>query len=108
MIASRSTSAPLPRLAWRWVAALCGVLVWALGLLSANPELHSSLHDDAGHTDHVCAVTLFSQGTENPTVAMDFVVAPTVTVIARLIPTDPIRVESPEDWLQPGRGPPAC
>jgi hypothetical protein len=83
-------------------------LVWVLGLLAANPQLHLSLHDDAGHADHICAVTLFSHGADNPEAAAVFIVEPTIALIARLVPADPLRVESPEDWLQPGRGPPAC
>jgi hypothetical protein len=83
-------------------------MVWLLGILAASPQLHSELHDEADHTDHVCAVTLFSQGMENPMPTATFVVEPPVLLIARLIPFEPARVESPEDWLQPGRGPPAC
>lgn len=108
MTVNRTASSALPRPALRWVAVLCGALVWVLSLLAASQQLHLSLHDDAGHADHVCAVTLFSHGTDNPEAATVFVAEPAITLLARVMPADPLRVESPADWLQPGRGPPAC
>ena len=36
-------------------------IFWAL-TLTVCPELHEWVHPDAGHEDHDCAVTLFSNG----------------------------------------------
>lgn len=82
-------------------------MVWLLGILAGSPELHASLHKDAGLADHSCAVTLFNQGAENPAPPAIFVAAPQLAIVATVAPVEPLRVESPEDWLPPGRGPPA-
>jgi hypothetical protein len=38
------------------------VFVLVLNLLAASPALHQSLHHDANHAEHQCAVTLFAHG----------------------------------------------
>ena len=81
-------------------------MVWTLGLLAASPELHARLHHDADQEGHACAVTLFSQGLDNPAVGAALPVVPSLFVVADVVPTEPQRVESPRDWLLPGRGPP--
>ncbi|MBI3885712.1 MAG: hypothetical protein HY302_08310 [Opitutae bacterium] len=90
----------------RWTALGCAVLVWALGILAASPQLHASLHRDAGQLEHSCAVTLFSHGAENSAPPVRLNVAPTLVVVGMLAPSEPLSVESVRDWLQPGRGPP--
>jgi hypothetical protein len=82
-------------------------IVWAL-TLTVCPELHEWVHPDAGHDDHDCAVTLFSNGG------------------IHLVATDLLDVGKPAQWhlvdvlhfgsqvlvaaqtarLIPGRGPP--
>lgn len=84
----------------------CAVAVWLLGLLAGSPELHAALHPEAGLAGHACAVTLFQQGTEDPAPQVFFVTAPRLVVVAPAIPAQPLGVESPENWLRPGRGPP--
>lgn len=41
-------------------------VIWALGILAYAPELHAKLHHDCCEPQHVCVITLFSQGTEEP------------------------------------------
>ncbi len=98
---ARSPSAPV-----RGVAVFCAVVVWLLTLLSGSPQLHAALHGDAARAGHVCAVTLFSQGTENPAPLILLVATPILAVLATLAPAEPRRAESPQDWLLPGRAPP--
>jgi hypothetical protein len=38
------------------------LLVAGLSFLSANQDLHLSLHDDADHEDHSCFLTLLAAG----------------------------------------------
>lgn len=95
-----------PSAVFRGLAAFCAVLVWALGLLAASPELHAALHHDADQADHVCAVTLFHQGTENPVPPLVIAPAPLLTVVALVAPVDSFRFEAPDGWLQPAQGPP--
>jgi hypothetical protein len=95
-----------PSAAFRGLAAFCAVLVWALGLLAASPELHAALHHDADQADHVCAVTLFHQGTENPVPLLVVAPEPLLTVAAIVAPVEPFRFETPDGWLQPAQGPP--
>lgn len=95
-----------PSVVFRGLAACCAVLVWALGLLAASPELHAALHHDADQADHVCAVTLFSHGTENPVPPLVIAPAPLLTVVAIVVPVEPFRFETPDGWLQPAQGPP--
>lgn len=99
-------AALLPVRMLRWVATGCAGLIWLLGLLAISPQLHAALHDDAGAADHSCAITLFSHGTEPALPDLIAVTAPPHQVECILVPAGPLLVESPEDWLQPGRGPP--
>jgi hypothetical protein len=96
----------LPRPALRWVAATCAVMVWMLGLLAASPELHARVHHDADHAGHTCAVTLFSQGLDHPELGSALAPEPALVVVAEVIPSELLQVESVMDWLRPGRGPP--
>lgn len=92
--------------ALRWLAAGCALLVWMLGLLAASPQLHGTVHDDASHAGHSCAITLFSHGVDESLGSIDFVVTPalfpTGEVVALAIePTTDAHVRLP-----PGCGPP--
>jgi len=42
-------------------SVLFAAFSWTL-LVSASPQLHGYIHDDANRTDHVCAVTLIASG----------------------------------------------
>lgn len=96
---------PLPA-TWRWLAAFCALTVGLLDLLTASTELHETLHAEAGHADHTCAVTLFSEGIENPTGAA------VITVVPGFLPAGDVCALPAAPWkdagnrLPPGRGPP--
>ena len=81
-------------------------MVWLLGLLAASPELHAAMHQDAGHEEHACAVTLFNQGVEGTSPAVDFTVAPLVLLedSPAVVATCP--AAAPRYRLLPGRAPP--
>ena len=90
----------------RWLAVFCALTVWMLGLLAASPVLHAALHADADQSEHDCAITLFSHGTDAPLTATGLVRLPATRLIAlQNAPETPL-VESPRDWQRPGRGPP--
>jgi hypothetical protein len=42
-------------------SVLFAAFSWTL-LVSASPQLHGYIHDDANRTDHVCAITLIASG----------------------------------------------
>ncbi len=84
----------------------CALSVWLLGLLAASPQLHAALHADADHTDHSCAVTLFSHGCENSLGAISLDCAP-ILFVAYETPANPgLSHPAITDRLPPGRGPP--
>jgi len=97
-----------PGYAPKWLALLCAVNVWLVGLLAASPTLHSALHADANHGEHTCAVTLFSHGIEDGSADTALLVAPLffATDEASIQPAKP--VAEPLHRLPPGRGPPSC
>jgi hypothetical protein len=82
-------------------------IVWAL-TLAVCPELHEWVHPDAGHEDHDCAVTLFSNGGVHLTATDLFDVGKP----ARWLLVDVLHFHSQvliaaqTDRLIPGRGPP--
>lgn len=97
-----------PTLTLRWVAGICALLVWMLGMLAVSPELHAAIHADADHADHSCAVTLFSHGVEGTNSSIVLIVAPAT------LPADPATIPevrlaaAPRYLLLPGRAPPLC
>jgi hypothetical protein len=97
----------MPAPALRWAAIGSALMVWMLGLLAASPQLHAALHKDAGHNEHVCAVTLFSQGVESTTPPTGFTVAPLVLLADSPVPVDLCPAAPPRYRLLPGRAPPA-
>ena len=44
------------------IATLLAGLVLLLDAMAASPALHELIHNDAGSTEHQCAVTLFAHG----------------------------------------------
>ena len=44
------------------IASLLAGLVLLLDAMAASPALHELIHNDAGSTEHQCAVTLFAHG----------------------------------------------
>ena len=97
----------MPAPALRWVALASALMVWALGLLAASPQLHAAMHKDAVQDEHVCAVTLFSQGVESTTPPTVFTVAPLVLLVDSTVPVDICPAAAARYRLLPGRGPPA-
>ena len=103
---ARPTGCGRARLVLQSMAAML-MLVLFLGLqfLSASPALHQSLHADAGHADHQCAVTAISQGQVDH--------APVALTVMPLVPTETISLSplevsfaSAPSSLLSGRGPP--
>jgi hypothetical protein len=105
---SSSIANAKPRPAFRWVAVFCALTVWVLGLAAASPQLHAALHPDADHTDHTCAVTLFSHGFEDGTGSTFPVCAPALFVEYKSTVQPASPVADVLHRLPPGRGPPSC
>lgn len=98
---------PISR-ALRGVAGLCALTVWLLGLFAASSQLHVSVHTDAGHAGHSCAITLFSQGLEDSLGCADLVVTPALFPAGEIATLPVASLTDPSDRLPPGRGPPLC
>jgi hypothetical protein len=93
--------------AHRALALGCALVVIALAIFAASPELHHKLHmgdSDAGADS--CAVVLFAAGV-SAAVAAIAVAAPTLAFAEaeRVIPVR-VYVASPRYLRQPERGPP--
>jgi hypothetical protein len=88
------------------VAVLCALTVWVLGLLAVSPQLHAAMHQDAGHEEHSCAVTLFSQGVEGTNPSIDFAITPLVLLADSPVSVEACPAAAPRYWLLPGRAPP--
>jgi len=90
----------------RAVALLLAVIVLGLATLATSPVVHEWLHPDSHDRDHVCAVTLYAQGTTVPLTAIG------VPLIAwRQVDMAAFRGETyvhsaPGYLLPPGCGPP--
>ena len=117
---------PRPAPIARAVAALAAVLLMALTILAASPELHERLHGHAlaataaahqgsGHSangaaaddEDGCIVTLFSQGVVLPVALLALVVA-SLAPHARNFPLfERIAPESPRYLQLPAQGPPS-
>ena len=90
----------------RAVALLLAVMVLGLATLVTSPIAHAWLHPDAHDHDHVCAVTLYAQGT---TVPLTVVTVP--SIVWRQVDGTALRSEmcvrpAPDYLLPPGCGPP--
>jgi len=101
---------PRPSLPHRLFAVAALLLVLALTVLAASPDLHARLH--AGDSDAVahetgCAVTLFAQGVE-PLLALVLLLAPLVRVIVAPPAARELFLVRPRFLRIPERGPPGC
>ena len=83
-------------------------IVWAL-TLTVCPELHEWVHPDAGHEDHDCAVTLFSNGGIHFAATDLFDVGkPAQWLVVRVLHfRSQVLVAAQIARLIPGRGPPS-
>ncbi len=98
---------PISR-ALRGVAVLCAITVWLLGLFAASSQLHISLHADADHAAHTCAIILFSHGLEDSLGCVDLVVTPALFPAGEIATAAVAPLTDTPDRLPPGRGPPLC
>lgn len=93
----------------RWVAGACAGVIWLLGVLALSPELHVELHDDCCEPQHVCAITLFAAGAENPAVHDEAPLPPRPVTVHRLEPVHEAAPGAPiARRLPPPCGPPAA
>lgn len=107
---ARYPTAVLPRLRWRLTALLAAGLVGLLGLMAASPELHAQADCadcDPQPTEHVCAVTLFAHGAENPAEFAPLLATPRRLVVAGLPVADAPPPRAVDVRLPSGRDPPA-
>lgn len=105
-----STRTPVRR-SLRLTAAVCACAVWLLGLFAVSPQLHGHLHHgDSDHAEtsaeHVCAVTLFQHGVENPMPDAALRLAARVQFLGTLAVAPLAAPATVDVRLQPGRGPP--
>ena len=90
----------------RAVALALAVIVLGLAILTTSPIAHAWLHADAHDSNHVCAVTLYVQGTTVPltVVSVPLIVWRQVDIAA---PGGETSVRAaPSHRLPPGCGPP--
>jgi hypothetical protein len=87
---------------------VCALTLWLLGLFAASSQLHGSLHADAGHAGHSCAITLFSHGLEASLGCADLVVTPALFPAGGFATPPVAPLSDAPDRLPPGRGPPLC
>jgi hypothetical protein len=89
------------------IAALLSIAILEVSLLAVSPHAHEEVHADADHHDHVCAVTLATQGFCDTAALPPVVAAP--TAFAR----DAIAIgygyiwTAPDYWHVPAQAPPA-
>lgn len=92
------------------------MLVFALGLVSASPELHAWVHGaESGHghesrlpldAEHNCVVAWFAHGVALTVDTAQVAVAPQSWREAPAPVVDELLLSTPHYWHQPGRGPP--
>jgi len=97
--------APAPR-STRWLAALLAVMVWALGVFGASPDLHAALHGHGEADAHECAVTLFAHGADALGAAPEITLASAERELGRVAPALSHEWTAPEHRLRPACGPP--
>lgn len=88
-------------------------MIWALtvgllGVFSASAQLHDSVHADADHAGHTCAITLFNQGIEDTLGCADLVVTPALFPAGEIGTVTSAPVSDTPARLPRGRGPPLC
>ncbi len=91
----------------RAVALALAATVLVLATLATSPVAHAWLHPDAHDRNHVCAVTLYAQGTTVPltVISVPLIVWRQVDATATGSTTSVCTVASHR--LPPGCGPPA-
>ena len=92
----------------RATAGAAVVLVFALGLFAASPELHGKLHASDQAADDGCAVVLFAGGVV--LLAAAAALSPRLRLWPETVRTVAVElfVDSPRYLLRPERGPPAA
>lgn len=104
MFRFNATPAQPLRFSSKLTAFVCAATVLLFAALGASPTLHGHVHDDAGDSEHACAITLFGQGVENPPIDVIVSIAPRqVTDVAWPERLAPAASDQP---LRPGRDPP--
>ncbi len=88
------------------MGAVCALTVWLLGVLAVSQELHGTIHEDADHESHTCAVTLYREGLVDSLGHVDLVVAPALYPAGKPVPAAIAAVTEVEFRQPPGRGPP--
>ncbi|MGA7275946.1 MAG: hypothetical protein WBX14_13950 [Candidatus Udaeobacter sp.] len=81
----------------RAFVAICvfAAFLWALAL-SASPQLHQRVHNDANRAEHNCAVTMITSGSYDHAVQSSLADAPVTAVQFSKIPAlTPYWVQSP-------------
>ncbi len=99
---------PEPSPALRWTASFCALAIWLLGVLATSQQLHASVHSEADHLNHACAVTLFNHGVEAATGGACIAGAPVLFPAGRCFVQPALPVARADNRLPPGRGPPPC
>jgi hypothetical protein len=76
-------------------SVLFAAFSWTL-LVTASPQLHGYIHDDANRTDHVCAITLIASGSYKHATHPPLLILPAPTLHFSKTPVlTPRSVESP-------------
>jgi hypothetical protein len=81
----------------RAFVAVCvfAAFLWAL-VLSASPQFHRRVHEDAGRVEHNCAVTMITSGSYDQAVQSPLVDAPaTAGQFSKIPALTPCWVQSP-------------
>jgi hypothetical protein len=76
----------------RAVAVVLLLHLVALLAMAASPSLHKAFHHHADESDHVCAVTMFTQGGADAPLSVTLVIAVTPVLLVVLSPR-PVWVE---------------
>ena len=88
------------------IAPLLICVVLLLDAMSACPDLHELIHQDADEPGHECAVTMFAQGQVDSSVVEVAAIMP--VAIVEFLPLTSVSVfKALVESLPPGRGPPA-
>ena len=91
----------------RQLAAVCAMLVFALGVFAASPGLHEQLHHGPqASPDDGCAVVLFANGVSASLAVIDLPPVPVAWGAQIFAGSPELLLGSPCYRLLPGRGPP--
>jgi hypothetical protein len=92
----------------RCLAAGAAALVLLLTFLSASPEAHEHLHEDADHAEHSCAVVLFAHGLTFVLEVISARAPATAWNAFVALPDRELFLTAAPHLHPPERGPPAC